>query len=119
MVNYMIKISTFVPSTLFQFNKGNVDFNGNMYQGWNTPRWEESQGIDHSYWQQPPNTYSYNFPPNACQFNGYGDSFYENQPPPYAYESYPQHDAQPYSQASFYDPYPSYNQSSMPYSYDH
>ncbi|QHN87372.1 uncharacterized protein DS421_16g554510 [Arachis hypogaea] len=91
-----------------------------MYHGWNQQRWEEPQGIDHSYRHQPPDTYRYNSHPNACQFNGYGESFYDNQPPPYAYESYPQHDAQPYSQAPFYqappyDPYPSYNQSSIPY----
>ncbi|RYR34791.1 hypothetical protein Ahy_A10g049821 [Arachis hypogaea] len=96
-----------------------------MYQGWNTPRWEEPQGIDHSYWQQPPDTYRYNSHPNACQFNGYDDSSCgTQQPPSYAYESHPQHEPQPFSQAfpyqaPSYDPYPSYDQSSIPYFYDH
>ena len=104
---------------------GNVDFNDNMYQGWDHQRWEEPQGIDHSYWQQPPDTYRYNFYPNACQFNGYDDSFCDTQQPPsYAYESHPQHEPQPFSQAFHhqappYDPYPSYNQSSIPYFYGH
>ena len=100
---------------------GNVDFNANMYQGWNTPRWEEPQGIDHSYWQQPPDTYRYNFHPNACQLNGYGDPFCDNQPP-YAYEPYPQHDAQPYSQVPYHqnppydpNPYPPYPPPYEPY----
>ncbi|KAL4276090.1 hypothetical protein AHAS_Ahas20G0172400 [Arachis hypogaea] len=62
---------------------------------------------------------------DAYQSNGYGDSPCDFQePPPYAYDPYPQHNSQPYSQAPFYqvplcDPYPSYNQSSIPYFYGH
>ena len=87
----------------YQHVVGNEDYNEDVYQEWDDQRWEEPYAYDQSSWQQPPDTHRYNSHPSACQFEGYGHSFFDNQvPPPYAYEPYPQHDYQPCSQGHFY-----------------
>ncbi|KAL4394427.1 hypothetical protein AHAS_Ahas02G0150900 [Arachis hypogaea] len=105
---------------------GNESFNEDVYQGWDTQRWEEPYAYDQSSWQQPPPMH-YEEEPfyDAYQSNGYGESPCDFQAPPsYAYESHPQHEPQPFSQAfpyqaPSYDPYPSYDQSPILHPCDH
>ncbi|QHN86212.1 uncharacterized protein DS421_16g544120 [Arachis hypogaea] len=94
---------------------GNEDYKENVYQGWDDQRWEEPYAYDQSSWQQPPPMH-YEEEPfyDAYQPNGYGESPCDFQePPPYTYESYPQHEPQPYSQASFHQT-PPYDLDSFP-----
>ncbi|KAL4393955.1 hypothetical protein AHAS_Ahas02G0103700 [Arachis hypogaea] len=88
----------------YNYVVGNESFNENVYQEWDNQGWEEPYAYDQSSWQQPPPMH-YEEEPfyDAYQSNGYGESPCDFQEPPlYAYESYPQHDHQLYSQASFY-----------------
>jgi len=102
----------------------NEDYNENVYQGWDNQRWEEPYAYDQSSWQQPPPMhYEEESFYDAYQSSGYGESPCDFQePPPYANDSYPQHNPQPYSQAPSYQPpsydptlYPSYQQPFEPY----
>ena len=89
---------------------GNGSYNEDMQQGWDNQRWEEPQAYGQPPWQQPPPIH-YEEEPffDAYQSNGYGELPCDFQePPPYAYEPYPQHNPQPYSKATFHQP-PSYD----------
>ena len=78
----------------YNYVVGSGDYNEDVYQGWDNQRWEEPYAYDQS--------------------NGYGESTCDFQePPPYAYDPYPQHNSQPYSQTSSYQP-PSYDPNPYP-----
>ncbi len=77
----------------YNYVVGDENFNENVYQGWDTQRWEEPYAYDQSSWQQPPPMH-YEQEPfyDAYQSNGYGEFPCDFQePPPYAYEPHPLH----------------------------
>ena len=59
----------------YNYVVGDEDYNENVYQRWDTQRWEEPYAYDQSSWQQPPPIdYEQESFFDAYQSNGHGES---------------------------------------------